>query len=221
MDALWNRHPTPTLVKTVLNRAVILGTPFNFQQNVRHVAVFRGLRIPIITYNNNYWTRVQDGVYATQLLQHWKPADLSALLVHVLMQMCRQSPGLNIFNTPYTATAKGFSHLLMLAKPAQVEPYLLYLIHQPMSQNFMLNFNNRPIHFSNRTLPLYLLIKFAGQNPAVYKLYHTPMYGGAWAVDNVPQENAAIKKITAWYAKRKITACTPAQLHKPAGPPGK
>ncbi len=218
MDALWNRQPTPAMIKSVWHRAVILGTPFSFQQSVQHMAVFRGKNIPIITYNNTYWMQVQEGAYATQLLQHWKPRNLSHLIVHLLAQMCRLPPAQNIFSTPYTVTAKDLTRLLLLAKPAPAEPYLLFLIHQPMSQNFMFNFNNKPGHLSNRTLPLYLLIKFAGQNPATYQIYHTPLYGGTWALESVARENAAIKKITAWYAKHKITACTQAQLHAPAKP---
>lgn len=221
MDALWNRQPTPAMIKSVWHRAVILGTPSSFQQAVQHMAVFRGRKIPLIQSNNTYWTQVQGGVYATDLLEHWKPKNLSHLVVHLLAQMCRQPPVQNIFNTPYTVMAKDLTKLLLLAKPAQVEPYLLFLIHQPMSQNLMFIFNNRPGRFSNRTLPLYLLIKLAGKDPVAYHLYRTPVYGGVWAIGTLQQENAAIKKITAWYAKHKITAYSQAHLHAPAKPPTK
>ena len=216
MDALWNRQPTPAMVKSVLSRAVILG--FGGQQTLQHMVIFHGQKIPIFTYVNNYWIQVQYGQYATELLMHWKSANLSHLLVNLLDQMCRQPPMESLFNTPYTMPAKDFAKLLPLAKPADVEPYLLFLIHRPISQNLVFNFNNKPGYISNRTMPLYLLIKLAGKNPANYHLFHTSYYSGTWAVGTAQQENAAIKQITAWYARRKITAWTPTPPHKPLQP---
>ncbi len=223
MDALWNRPPTPAMVKALWHRAVILTTPFTAEQNAEHLAVFRGRRIAIFVNSNstNYWVQMQYSVYAMELLEHWKPKGLGQLAAHALLQICRQPPMQNIFNTPYTAGAKNFAKLLLHAKPATVEPYLLFLIHHPIIQNFVFMLNNKPGHFSNRTLPLYLLIKFAGKNPAAYHLQHTPAYGGVWATGTVQQEDAAIKEITALYAKRKITAVTQSQLQHPAEPHGK
>ena len=214
MDAVWNRKPTTAMVKTLWSRAVLMGMSPYFQQSRQYTAIFRGQRIMIQIFNQNYWMELQDGPLAAQELAHWKPQQLSGLVRQYLTEVCRNPQMQSVLTQPNGLQAKDFAMLAQGLKRSVVAPYLLYLVKRPMTINMNFNFNNTMAHLSNRTLPLLVLVKMAGLSPASYHFYKVMPFGGAWGLGTIAQENKGIKKITAWYAKHGIKAIDPA--HPPA-----
>ncbi len=222
MDAVWNRKPTPAMVKTLWRRAVLMGMSPYFQQNRQYTVIFRGQHIIIQDFNQNYWMQLQDGTLAARELAHWKPPQLSILVRQYLAQVCRVPQMQSVVNQPNGVQAKNFAKLAKGLKRSMVAPYLLYLLKRPMTMNMNFNFNNTLAHLSNRTLPLLLLVKMAGLSPATYHFYKVMPFGGVWGLGTIAQENQGIKKITAWYAQHGIKPVNPAHpaAAKPRGQVG-
>ena len=204
MDAVWNRKPTEAMVKTLWRRAVLMGMSPYFQQNRQYFVMFRGQRIMIQDFNQNYWMQLQDGTLAARVLAHWKPPQLSILVRQYLAQVCRVPQMQSVVNQPNGVQAKNFAKLAKGLKRSMVAPYLLYLLKRPLTMNMNFNFNNTLAHLSNRTLPLLLLVKMAGLSPATYHFYKVMPFGGVWGLGTTAQENQGIKKITVWYAQHGI-----------------
>ena len=204
MDAVWNRKPTEAMVKTLWRRAVLMGMSPYFQQNRQYFVMFRGQRIMIQDFNQNYWMQLQDGTLAARVLAHWKPPQLTVLVHHYLEQVCRVPQMQSVVSQPNGMQAKNFAKLAEGLKRSVVAPYLLYLLKRPMTINMNFNFNNTMAHLSNRTLPLLMLVKMAGLSPAKYNFSKIIPFGGVWGLGTIAQENEDIKKITAWYTKHGI-----------------
>ena len=204
MDAVWNRKPTPAMVKTLWRRAVLMGMSPYVQPNRKYTAIFRGQRIIIQHFDQTYWMQVQDGTLAARELAHWKSPQLSVLVCRYLAQVCRAPQMQSVLSQPTAVQSKNFTKLAEGLKRSAVGPYLLYLLKRPMLNNMNFNFNNMLAHLSNRTLPLFLLVKMAGLSLASYHFYKVIPFGGVWGVGTIAQENQGIKKITAWYAKHGI-----------------
>ena len=219
MAAVWDRPPTPAMVRIVWRRAFSTGNPMPpYDANQRSVW-FHGRRI-FVPKNVNFWQQTQDSGFARQLLAHWKPPELAELLVDFLRSAEQTRPLENPFSNPGMMQIPNYIRLFRLYKPPAAAPYLLRLLATPPFNNINFNFNNIPLHWDNHLTPLYLLILAAGQDPAKYHFYRSNLYGGRWLLHTQREENKDIKKMISWWKKRGVLAWTPATGARPATRPG-
>ena len=219
MAAIWNRRPSPAMVRIVWRRAFSTGIPMPpYDANQRGV-LFHGRRI-FVPKIVNFWRQTQDSGYARQLLTHWKPPELTELLVDFIRSAAQTRHPENPFSNPGMMQIPNYIRLFRLYKPPAAAPYLLRLLATPPLNNINFNFNNIPLHWDNHITPLYLLILTAGQDPAKYHFYRSNLYGGRWLVHTQTEENKDIKTMIAWWKRRGVTAWTPAAGARPAARPG-
>ena len=220
MDAVWNRKPTAAMVKAMWRRML---PDFQWGRmgyfpacRYQYTARFRGQQIMVVYVDKDrtYPNALRDSELAAELLEHWKPRQLNALVVAYLAGVCRHPQAASVISQPKSMQAENFAKIAVGMPRAAVAPWLLYLLHRPLTMNVNLRFNNRPIHFSNRSLPLWLLVKLAGLSPAAYHLHKVHNFhampemgisnGNYWVCRSVRGEDTGIQKITAWYAKHSL-----------------
>ncbi len=210
MDALWQRKPTPTMVRLVWRKVIANGGQFIPPNPAGRFVMFHGQKI-IVPKNNNFWMQLQDSVYAEQLMAHWNPPELAALLTQVAQQAARQpnGPMANLFANPGNSQVLGYIKLFHITRPAAAVPYFLHLILLPNKFGSQMNFNNTPTYWDNHTNVVYLLAVAAKQKPAALGFFHSPFFGGRWLFHNKGSQNQAIKKLTALFAKKGIKPWQP------------
>lgn len=210
MDAVWNCKPTPAMVHAVWRDAMDI-----FAAMGRRVVVnFDGK--PVATYSAV--TVHLDRHLASELLAHWNPPDLSALVMRRLRDHCRMphnSAGSIGVSVPPQLRGRDawFSSLLLAAHPAQAAPLLLHIMLMPrylMPGNWESGY-----YYTQRTLPLLLLVELAKLNPKDYGLSDTGGFRGsgnrlehAWMSHSKAGEDRAVAKIIAWYKAHGIVAAS-------------
>ena len=210
MDAVWNCKPTPAMVHAVWRDATDI-----FAAMGRRVVVnFDGK--PVATYSA---VAVHlDRHLASELLAHWNPPELSALVMRRLRFHCRMPHNVaGSIGVSVPPQLKGrdawFSSLLLAAHPAQAAPLLLHIMlmpRYPSPGNWETGY-----YYTQRTLPLLLLVELAKLYPKNYGLSDTGGFRGsagrlehAWMSHSKAGENRAVTKIIAWYKAHGIVAAT-------------
>ncbi len=209
MAALWDHKPSAKMVQIVFHRAVGNMTMYS-GATTRQLVKFNGQKIFIMHFVN-YWQQAQDGQYAAQLLEHWHPVQLKAMLMNYTEKLARNAGANDILQNPSMLQGRNFIHLFTQYKPLLAAPYLLNLICRPQTNQINFMFNNQSVHWDNRTIPLYLLVLLSGHKPQHYHFFKSALYGGSWLFNTQVQEETTIKAMLKFWKQRGVVPIPPIQ----------
>ncbi len=141
-----------------------------------------------------------------RILERWKPAIVSKLLVGTLRKWLARSRknGRRLLDAQSRLGAwKGFMKLFAIYHPRAAVPYLLKLVHTSAAVPGAGFFIGGVTYFHNiHTNLLLLLIQAAGKNPKDFGMIHDPnTYFDWWGFKSMQQQEAAIQAMTKWWAK--------------------
>jgi hypothetical protein len=207
MAALWDHKPSARMVQIVFRRAVGNMTMYS-GATTRQLVQFNGQKIYIMHFVN-YWQQAQDGQYAAQLLEHWHPVQLKAMLMNFTEKLARNTGANDILQNPSMLQGRNFIHLFTQYKPLLAAPYLLNLISRPQTNQINFMFNNQSVHWDNRTIPLYLLVLLSGHKPQHYHFFKSALYGGSWLFNTQVQEETTIKAMLKFWKQRGVVPIPP------------
>jgi hypothetical protein len=206
LSAIWNIKPDKKIIDQLWRWSVTSGYPM-VQPNVhQHLIKFRN-QVINVTHFVNLWQRVQDGIYATQVLRHWNPAGLKSLLTTYARTAAEpNTPAAQTLASPSMTGCRNYLSLFAKARPRAAVPYLLKILHSSVPGGINFNFNNQQVHWDNHTTIVYLLILAAHKKPADYHFFHSQLYGGSWLTGTPAEQLSAQKRIVAWWHKHHVTS---------------
>jgi hypothetical protein len=211
MEAAWDREPRDAIVDRLWERAVDAGFAiYNPQAAQPQTVRFRGEDLGQTFYDNAAYRHMQDGDVACDVLVHLQAPQLdgklTAFFEHVdaaLNSAPAQGQGRDNHVWMYgvnSAPMKNVYRLLNAYQPPHALPILYHLatgaVHQPVNGQV----NNQHYFWSDRTLPLTTVVQLTHQNTADYKLTQMNPPVGNWAFATQGDEEAAVRKLQAWWA---------------------
>ncbi len=219
LSAIWNIKPDAKIIDQLWRWSITSGYPM-VQPNVRqHLIKFRH-QVINVTHFVNLWQRVQDSTYAAQVLRHWNPKQLKALLTAFARTAAKpNTPAAQILASPSLTGCRNYLSLFAKAQPRTAAPYLLKILHNAAPGGVNFNFNNQQVHWDGHTTIVYLLILAANKKPADYHFFHSQLYGGSWLTSTPAAQLAAQTRIVAWWHRHHVTSAgmAPVAKHPPAG----
>ncbi len=222
MNALWNRKPTSAIVHVVWRKVIANGGVFPGYNPAGRFVTFHGQKIPV-PKNNNFWMQLQDSVYAQELMNHWNPPQLSALLTAAAKNAAENPNGplANLFSNAGNSQAVGYMRLFRKARPVPAVPYFLYLLAEPVKFGSQMNFNNTPTYWDSRTNVAYLLALAMGKKKFdSLGFFHSTLFGGRWMFHNKGAEDKAIRSLVKFFAGKGIKPWHPSGRAATPRPPG-
>jgi hypothetical protein len=140
-----------------------------------------------------------------RILERWKPAIVSKLLVDTLANWLAQSRknGGRLFDVQEgLGTWRGFMKLFAIYHPRAAVPYLLKLVHTTDDWSGSFSLGGVTYFHNIQTNLLLLLIQTAGKNPKDFGMARThSSYVNRWGFKSTQQQEAAIQAMTIWWAK--------------------
>jgi hypothetical protein len=209
MEAAWDREPRDAIVDRLWERAVDAGfAVYSPQVNLQQTIHFRGEELGQTFYDNAAFRHMQDGDIACDVLIHLQAPQVAGKLTAFFQRVDAALNGPDAMardNRQWmygvnSAPMKNVYRLLNAYQPPEVLPFLYRLATGPARQPFNGQVNNLHFFWSNRTLPLATLLLLTNQNPASYKLTQINRPVGNWAFATQLDEDAAVKKLQAWWA---------------------
>jgi hypothetical protein len=207
MEVVWDRQPTDAIVDRLWDRAVEAGFAiYNPQPSQQPDILFHGQLLGPTFFDNAAYRRMQDSNIASDVLVHLNAPQvggkIKAFFEKVDRALATPNPRDNRFwmYGPNSAPMKNVYTLLDAYRPREAFPALYRLATGAMRQPFNGQINNAHYFWSNRTQPLATLLVLTDQHPEEYKLSQLTRPPGMWAFANQLDEDAAIKKLQAWWA---------------------
>jgi hypothetical protein len=156
-------------------------------------------------YDNSYYLRWQDSGVACDVLAHLKPPQLHEKLKDFLEGYCKVAGGRaangNIWVYNNNEAGKNGFRLVEDFASKDLAEILLKIVDGQVVQRSQGAMNNEKYFWSNRTMALATLVSMVGQKPADYELKRSRFMAGMWTAPTEADEDAAVKKINAWWAK--------------------
>ena len=218
LSAIWNIKPNARLVDKLWRWSVASSNMVAAQTVHQHMVKFRNQLIAV-THFVNLWQRIQDSMYAAQVLRHWNPPQLKTLLAdYARTASMPNTPAAQTLASPSMVGCRNYLSLFARARPRAAAPWLLKILHSPASGGVNFNFNNQQVHWDGHTTIVYLLILAAGGKPADYHFFHSQLYGGSWLTSTPGAQLQAQKRIVAWWHRHHVSSAstTPASHPPPA-----
>ncbi len=215
MNATWNRKDISLPAKALWRRFINpRGVP-----TPNYLLVCLGQRVVIQSPGTNMIMQITPS--AIQELRHWKSPVIKKLLVEFIRKCAGQN---GVYGAPLTSVFNGTGQqivkLFAAYRPRQTVPSLLAMVRKPV--NFAQNFNSprtnvpffgggnmRMVYADNRTFALAMLIMAADKNPHQFGMVRGRVWAqwrGAswvWICRSAAKENAAIKKMAAYWKKHR------------------
>ncbi len=206
LSAMWNVKPNTKIIHQLWQWSIMSGYPM-VQPSVRQHLVKFHHQVITVTHFVNIWQRVQDSTFAANVLRHWNPPQLKALLTAFARTASKpNTPAARILSSPSMAGGRNYLALFARARPAAAAHYLLKILHHPTPGGINFNFNNQRVHWDGHTTIVYLLILAAHQKPSDYHFFHSQLYGGSWLTSTPGAQLAAQKRIVAWWHQHHVTS---------------
>ncbi len=217
LAAIWNIKPDAHLTDKLWRWSVASNNTVGVQTVSMHRLKFHHQMITI-SHFINIWQRIQDSTYATEVLRHWNPPQLKALLAdYARTASIPNTPAAQTLASPASAGCRNYLSLFARARPRSAAPWLLKILRSPTpgGVSFVGNFNNQQVHWDSHTTVIYLLILAAGKKPADYHFFHSPLYGGSWLTSTPAAQLQAQKRIVAWWHRHHVNSSSGAHPTPP------
>jgi len=220
MDVAGNRKPTPELVEAIFNKSIIFslrqyGIPMG-----PDAANISSRQITIhghVTYLYDYamqQARFNDSDIATEILIAWNDPAIRQRIDQFFVDLSHLPAGSGDARFRVLSTSNGtpginLAQLIQAYHPQGIIKFAAGGAFTAARDSYNFNINGQVYHGSSRLDAMALLISATDQDLADYGIVHVPQYG-RWAVlGNADAEDAASKKLQAWWKANGAKYDTP------------